>query len=116
MGADGEHVFWKHFGNIGGGLSGNERECRRTAESQEIALLQALNRLSESLREFARIALGITGRLGVGGSNPLAPTIFLNVFNPFSGRSVANGPPVATSLPILFAGRSLGCRGQGNES
>jgi hypothetical protein len=42
--------------------------------------LQALVGVFESLREFARVAFGITGRLGVGGSNPLAPTIKSNTW------------------------------------
>jgi hypothetical protein len=69
-----QKAFWKHFGNIGGGLRGNVLDRKRLPEKQEVALPQEFNGLSESFGEFAVMALGIAGRLGVGGSNPLAPT------------------------------------------
>jgi hypothetical protein len=44
------------------------------AEMQESTVPQALLRLRENYRVSPRHLFCITGRLGVGGSNPLAPT------------------------------------------
>jgi hypothetical protein len=51
-------------------------------------------------------AILASGRLGVGGSNPLAPTKFINNFKAFFGRPVYVGPPVSIRFTILFAGCS----------
>ena len=52
---------------------------------------------------FALSVLGITGRLGVGGSNPLAPTILGKHIKRIPEQPFWRRPPVAKSLPIPFA-------------
>jgi hypothetical protein len=83
-----------------------ERERPRATERKETVLMQSLMGFYESLGEFARMALGITGRLGVGGSNPLAPTNKPNIFNVISGSRFAANRPFTDGLQFSFSCRS----------